>query len=49
MKQGVAITGRNRTGPPCSTAARPPTRPAAEGRAKHASFSVTYKYKGKIM
>ena len=27
-KQGVAITGRNRTGPPCSVG-RPTTRPAA--------------------
>jgi len=30
FKQGVALTGRNRTGPPCSVDdARPPTRPAA--------------------
>jgi len=29
FKQGVALTGRNRTGPPSVSAVRPPTRPAA--------------------
>jgi len=30
MKQGVALTGRNRTGPPAMSATRPPTRSAAD-------------------
>jgi len=44
IKQDVALTGRNRTGLPCSvvSAARPPTRPAAGATTVHApAGSVT--------
>ena len=34
-QQGFALTGRNRTGPPCILAARPPTRPATGAPTAH--------------
>jgi len=36
IQQGVALTWRNRTGPPCSVGRRIPTRPAAGAPTVHA-------------
>ena len=41
IEQGVALTGRNTTGPPCSVGRQIPTRPAADAPTGPTAGSVT--------